>query len=514
MHIDARELDDHTTIRGDVCIIGAGAAGISMALDWIDTPFDVVLLEGGGFEFDAAMQKLYDGETTGQRYYPLQACRLHYFGGTTGHWAGMCAPFDPLDFEVRDWVPHSGWPLTLDDLLPFYQRAQGKLELGDHPYDLAYWTTQLPDLHPLPLDEAVVWNKMWQFSPPSRFNPRFRDTITRARNIHLYTYANVVDLTANEAVDAITSVTVKNHAGKTHTVEARYFILAGGAIQNARLLLASNRQAPQGLGNDHDQVGRYFMEHLEVTSAELWLTQPRPMQLYAWAYGETVARAELALTAQVQREYQILNGTASLIPLKEGRHRQPRIDMWQNEDARESGALMRQNFGEAIEKGALNEDERVEHAFQLDTRIEQAPNPNSRVTLDTEKDALGVPRARLHWELTPLDKRSIRTLYTVLGQQVGLADVGRIRLHEWLQDETDLTFPEHTNAGWHHMGTTRMSSDPAQGVVDANCKVHGLANLFVAGSGCFATSGAPNPTLTLVALSLRTSDHVRTLLTR
>jgi len=307
-------------------------------------------------------------------------------------------------------------------------------------------------------------------------------------------------------------VMVKNHAGKTHTVEARYFILAGGAIQNARLLLASDRQAPRGLGNDHDQVGRYFMEHLEITSAELWLTRPRPMNLYNWTFGSTIARAELALTAQAQRAHKILNGTASLVPLKEGRYRAPRMDYWQDEDARKNRKMLEENFGQAFEKGALNQNERVERAFQLDTRIEQAPNPNSRVTLDPEKDGLGVPRAHLHWELSALDKRSIRTLYWLLGHQVGRADVGRIRLLEWLQEETDLSWPDATNAGWHHMGTTRMSIDPASGVVDAQCQVHGVENLFVAGSGCFATGGAPNPTLTLVALSLRTSDHVRGLM--
>lgn len=512
MHIDARNLDNNTTIKGDICIIGTGAAGLSMALDWIDTPHTVILLEGGGFEYDEQVQKLYAGETSGQRYYPIQASRLHYFGGTTGHWAGMCAPFDPIDFEKRDWVPYSGWPITLDDLMPYYRRAQGKLELGDHPYDYAYWKEQLPDLEPLPLDSEVVWNKMWQFSPPSRFNALYQDRIVNARNIHLYTYANVVDITANEEVSSIRSVTVKNHAGKSHTVEARYFILACGAIQNARLLLASNRQAPKGLGNDRDQVGRYFMEHLEITSAELWLTRKHPMKLYEWSFGETKARAELAITEQAQRTYKIQNGTASLRLLKVGQHMKPGIDVWQNEDPRESLKLLLQNFGQAADKGEENQSEQAERAFQLQTRIEQVPNPDSRITLDTEKDSLGVPRAHLHWELTALDKRSIRKMYEVLGHQVGIADIGRIKLLEWLQDENDLSWPDAIGGGWHHMGTTRMSSDPAQGVVDARCQVHGIVNLFVAGSGCFATAAAPNPTLTLVALSLRTSDYVRGLM--
>src|SRR5882762_922857 len=112
MHIDAKALENNTVIEGDLCIIGAGAAGISMALEWINTSYKIILLEGGGFEYEDQMQDLYSGKNTGQRYFPMKAIRLHYFGGTTGHWAGFCSPFDPIDFEKREWVAHSGWPIT------------------------------------------------------------------------------------------------------------------------------------------------------------------------------------------------------------------------------------------------------------------------------------------------------------------------------------------------------------------------------------------------------------------
>jgi choline dehydrogenase-like flavoprotein len=134
MHIDARTLEDGSLIEGDLCIVGAGAAGISMALEWINAGRKVVLLEGGGFDFEPRMQDLYRGDIVGLPYYPLHAARLHYFGGTTNHWAGMCSPYDPIDFEVRPWVPHSGWPITRADLDPFYERAQKVLELTPY-YD-------------------------------------------------------------------------------------------------------------------------------------------------------------------------------------------------------------------------------------------------------------------------------------------------------------------------------------------------------------------------------------------
>jgi choline dehydrogenase-like flavoprotein len=512
MHSDARQLPADSIIEGDVCIVGAGAAGISIAMDWIHSPYKVILLEGGGFEYDDRVQDLYGGKTTGQRYYPLKSARLHYFGGTTGHWAGFCSTFDEIDFEKRDWVPYSGWPISRKDLDPFYIRAHKNLELGTYAYDWKYWQQQDPALKSLLTDESVVWNKVWHFSPPTRFGSKYKDTILQAKNIHLYTYANVVDILANEPVSAIRELTVKNYTGKQHRVRAKHFILACCSIQNARLLLAANKQAPKGLGNDQDQVGRYFMEHLEIKSGELWLTKPNPLKLYAFDFGVTKVRCELAIARAQQEKYRILNGTASLDPLIFARKVKPVIDLWNTDDPQKDVDVFLKNLGEAEKSAKSSSLEEMTKSYQLFTRIEQAPNPDSRVTLDQEKDSLGMPRASLHWVLTPLEKRSLRKIYELIGTQIGLAGIGRVRLMEYLQDEKDDSWPEFTGGGWHHMGTTRMSDDPKTGVVDRHCKVHGLANLHVAGASCYVTAGAPNPTLTLVALSLRLSDQVRSLL--
>jgi choline dehydrogenase-like flavoprotein len=510
VHIDARTLADGSLIEGDLCIVGAGAAGISMALDWANTSRTVILLEGGGFEYEDEVQELYRGTTSGQKYYPLKSARLHYFGGTTGHWAGMCAPFDPVDFARRDWVPHSGWPITREELEPYYVRANPKVQIGPYPYDFAYWRREVPTLAPLPLDERVVWNKMWQFSQ-ARFGTLYREEMVRARNIHLHTHANVVDIRANEGLTAIEEVVAKNATGKSYRVRAKHFVLACCAIQNARLLLASRSQMPQGLGNAHDLVGRFFMEHLEISSSELWLFKPFPTALYSWPERVPPARAELAIAPEVQERHRILNGTASLKPLAVGRRERPRIETWQSQDPRAAADSMFADWGRAAKEAEGDTGGALDHAFLLDTRIEQAPNPNSRVTLTGERDALGVPRVNLHWELTALDKDSIRTIHRIIGQEVGKAGLGRVRLLDFLADEDDDSWPATTNGGWHHMGTTRMHEDPTQGVVDANCRVHGLANLHVAGSACFPTAGAPNPTLTVIALSLRLSDHLKSL---
>ena len=509
MHIDARKLKNGSLIEGDICIVGAGAAGISIALEWINSPSKIILLEGGGFDYDEKVQELYEGKTTGQRYYPLKSARLHYFGGTTGHWAGYCSTFDEIDFEKRDWVPYSGWPIKRKDLDPFYARAQKNVELGPYEYDLSYWRKQDPELIPLPLDENVVWNKIWQFSPPTRFGAKYRDRIVNARNIHLYTYANMTDMICSENVSVVKELTVKNYAGKKHTIKAKYFILACGAIQNARLLLSSNKQAANGLGNDHDLVGRYFMEHLEIKSGELWLDRFNPLKLYQIDFGVTKMRAELAISAQKQEEFKILNGTVSLSPLALAKNTRPMIEVWSGEDPRRNLKSMYQNFKNADQVKISSDASGINRAFELFTRVEQAPNPSSRITLDTEKDSLGMPRSILHWTLTPLEKKSIRKIDELIGQQAGLAGVARVRLLEYLWDEKDNSWPSFTGGGWHHMGTTRMSDDAKSGVVDADCKVHGITNLYIAGSSCFVTAAAPNPTLTVIALSLRLSDHLK-----
>jgi choline dehydrogenase-like flavoprotein len=509
MHIDARKIDNQSTIEGDICIIGSGAAGISMALQWIDTPYKVILLEGGGFEYDDKVQELYNGKLTGQPYYPMKASRLHYFGGTSGHWGGMCSTFDNIDFEKRDWIENSGWPIKRDDIAAFYPRAHPILDLGPCEWDVKYWQKKIPSFVPLPLDEDAIWSKMWQFSAPTRFGTKFKDAIVNAKNIHLYTYANVVDITAVENISAIKEVTVKNHAGKQHTVKAKYFVMACCAIQNSRLLLAANKQAPAGLGNGNDLVGRYFMEHPEIKSGELWLNHSDALELYK---PNPKARAELAIAEKKQRELKVLNGTVSLLPLEIAKKLTPSVLTWSQNDPRKSLDSFAKYGTKAYKKSLMERfmpSSNNHQAFGLYTRIEQAPNPNSRVTLMNDKDELGMPKVSLNWALSAIDKKTVRVLNELIGQQVGAAGIGRVKLFDFLLDDNDHRMPNTTSGGWHHIGTTRMSDNPKTGVVDANCKVHGISNLFIAGSSCFPTGGAVNPTLTIVATSLRLSDFLK-----
>ncbi|MDZ4702199.1 MAG: FAD-dependent oxidoreductase [Rhodothermales bacterium] len=511
MHIDARTLEDGSLIEGDICIVGAGAAGISMALECVGTPYNVILLEGGGFDYDTEMQDRYAGETTGRDYHLLQSTRMHMFGGTTGHWAGMCSPYDEVDFIKRDWVPHSGWPIQRKDLDVFYARAHKWLELGPYEYSTEYWEKKEPIRPQLPFDKAKVYTKMWQLSPPTRFGTRYREDIVSAKNIHLYTYAAVTNIAANESVSSVDELEIKCLNGKQHRVKARVYALATGTIQNARLLLASNRQARNGLGNDLDLVGRFFMDHPEVSSAFLAIPETRNLDLYMQNLGFASRnyRGELTLNRATQEELRILNITAGLYPATSTETADIRSNIQRQYP---NAKVFKDQFDDNLERIKAGEKTPTisteSTIFRLFTRIEQAPNPASRITLGPERDELGVPRVQLNWQLTNLDKRTIRDFYHTLGEEVGRHGFGRIMIMDWVEEPDDV-WPPFLGTGWHHMGTTRMHEDSKQGVVDVNCKVHGLSNLYVAGAAAFTTAGAANPTLTLVALSLRLSDHLK-----
>ena len=516
MHTDARTLENGALLEGDLCIVGAGASGITIAHELNNSNLKVLLLEGGGFEYDQQRQELYRGDIIGKPYYPLEAAAVHFFGGTTNHWAGQCSPYEPIDFEKRDWVPHSGWPIARLDLDPFYARAQKVVDLGPYKYDVADWKLGDADRVPLLPDSRLVWTKMWQFSPPTRFGRKYRSEIVNSPNVHLFTHANVVEVEVNEGLTTVQSVRVRGFDGKEVRARAKRFVLACHTIQNARLLLASNRQARTGLGNGDDLVGRYFMEHFEMPAGELVLANPQTTKtkIYALDVMRGTPRGELALTPGAQKENRILNGTVSIEP---GDPADQRKSTFQFIDSAMLTAIRK--WEEGGKKGphpvALALSGRAPTSpgsprfYHLTTRQEQAPNPDSRVTLSTEKDALGMPRARLNWQMTDLDKRSMRTFYEVLAREMGRTGTGRVQMRDWLLSD-DRTWPSFISGGWHHMGTTRMSADPKQGVVDANCRVHGLANLYIGGAAVYATAGAANPTLTLVALSLRLADHLKT----
>ena len=504
MLIDARIVPPGKTIETDVCIVGAGAAGITLAKEFRDQSFRVCLLESGGLEPDERTQSLYSGEIAGLPYPALTVARLRYFGGTTNHWMGWCQPLDDIDFESNDWIPHSGWPFDKSYLVPFYKRAQSILQLGIFAYEPEAW--KMEETPPLPFPGDRVRTKIVQFSPPTRFGRVYRDEISQAKNIATYLHANVTEIEATENGRTVTRLHVACLQGNKFFVSARLFVVATGGIENARLLLLSNNIQKAGLGNQYDLVGRFFADHVLLKLGLILLSEPNiSTTLYdpPWP-TEKSFMGWLIPSPEMLRGHKLGNFCFSLQETKWS-------DLLDEDDfltslsnvIRNLDHIARTSFTRIINRQASPK------IFKLLTMFAPTPNPESRVNLTAERDILGQSKVRLQWQLSASDKHTVRRSQEILARELGRSGLGRLMTVLEMDDTVWSSSVEH---GCHHMGTTRIHIDSKKGVVDQNCKVHGLSNLFIAGSSVFPTYGYAQPTLTIVALALRLADHVKTLL--
>jgi len=528
MLIDLRTQPEATTGPSDICIVGAGAAGITLAERLAERGHQVTLLESGGLDFEPETQALYQGANIGMPYYELDNSRLRFFGGTVAIWGGRCAVLDPIDFEKRDWVPHSGWPIERAQLDPYYRQAHDQLELGKFNYEQDIWDelgVEDPNFDPHRLDTVL-----WRFDESAeRFTAKRRRALIDSPNIRILLHANAVKVAVSSDARIVDHIIVQPLGGERRTVQARHYILACGAIENSRLMLASSDVEHAGIGNAHDQVGRYFMEHpagrigkIETEQAyDIWAA----FQKRFMPSGPPLAPA-LRLADQTQRERRTLNsivtfklqrdpkrGVAlgnklyqnivhSIAPSRTGRaldHAYRAIRSWIHREVRNSIERYRARRGLT--------------GLYVITRGEQAPNPESRVVLSADRDTLGNPRADLSWQLAQIDKHTAKVFAETLDAELRRLGRGSMTLSDWLHDPSpqwpiDPTVGNHPLANYHQLGRTRMSADPKQGVVDADCRVHGYENLYVAGSSVFTTGGWANPTLTILALSLRLADHL------
>lgn len=495
MFIDAREIDDGTELDCDICIVGAGAAGITLARELDGGSLDVCVLESGGLQFDDETQDLADGESVGGRYKVsgvgpdevVAFSRLRYFGGTTNHWEGWSRPLDEVDFEERPGVPGSGWPIDRADLAPYYERAQEICQLGPPDYAAGTWAERAR-VPALPGTDEVG-TEVYQLSPPTRFGTAYRRALRSSRNVRVVLHANAVGLAASGRGTRVERVRVATLTGRRFEVRARRFVLAAGGIENARLLLVSNDARRRGLGNDKDLVGRYFADHPHGYIALVAIGRDLDLRLYRLRrVAGTRIRAALETTERFAEAHGLLRFSVTFerpFPLR----RPPELS---------EGIL-------ELLRPALRDDEPT-----LDTalymRTEMAPNRDSRVTLGVDQDALGLPRVRVDWRLGELDRRSVDKSLEAVARALGQHGIGRVLSVPALNP----AIWDRVEGGNHHIGTTRMHDSPRSGVVDADCRVHGVSNLFVAGSSVFTTSGVANPTLTIVALALRLARSLRT----
>ena len=557
MLTDARDLAPGTELETDVCIVGAGPAGLTLARELRGSGLRTLVVEGGGLEPEEDSQSLADGELSGDPFRPLIAARARRLGGTSWLWDTRWsrqdvgfrgAPLDPIDFAERDWVPDSGWPFDRAALEPYYRRAHDAAGMGRYDYSPAGWASaECPEL---PLEGDALESSVWLFGPQRVFAGAHRAELEAAVDVTVMLHANVVRLETTDDASAVARVHAVCLPDRRLSIRAATVILATGGMEATRLLLLSDGASPGGLGNRHDLLGRYFMEHQMIRAGILTPTSRSifdRLGLYDERHVDgTPVMGQLHLTEAAMRRERLLNMVAAFLPIPLPRRFQ-RIN-WNAVDAfgRLAGSLRRGRLPERplatlveaarggdfvaarlLQKlsgrrlfrywgdmppnfvdggGWSRQDEKPRRYGTLDVIVhaEQAPNRENRITLSERRDRLGTRMAHLHWEWRPIDIDSGSRMQELLQRELARSGIGRLEI-----SRVDGR-PELFNSGLHHhMGTTRMHADPRKGVVDAECRVHGVSNLFVAASSVFPTGGYINPTLTVLALALRIADRVK-----
>ena len=520
--------DSVPDLSTEVAIIGAGVAGQTLAISLLNRGHDVLLIEAGGRDFDKRAQSLADGINVGEEYYDLETTRLRLFGGTAAIWGGRCAELDPIDFETRDFLAHSGWPITKADLEPYY--AETFKELGlEKPGQRRLW--KVTGRKAPPFDPDRLDADMWVFDEQGeRFTDTSRRGLDRAK---LLLNAPVTQIDVGEQGD-VQAIAVTSLSGHSASITAKVFVFAAGALDTVRLLLGAVSTRPKGLGNDRDVVGRYFMEHPHARGGRIEaekLSQALMLLPRAIRHDGKRYAAYLRPSEALQRQAGILNTSISIAPRRhEGekvenfravtnklKHDLPSSRFWRSSYHTLKGLATR-----GLEKtdpwsSVLNMKLSGKLGLYAIVRAEQAPNPDSRVMLTKERDATGLRLPALDWQFLPIDKRSVLVLMQTLDSELRRLGMGSAVPADWLNDDgtmwkTDPLISAHPIGGYHHMGGTRMGLNLADSVVDADCKLHASPNAYVAGSAVFPTSGWANPTVTIMALAKRLGDHLHTTL--
>ena len=547
MQIEASEISKGTELDCDVVIIGSGAAGIPCACELIASGRKVILLESGGLSANAATQELAKGEVVdAARHGPLEQYRKRVFGGTTTVWGGRCAPFDEIDFEKRGHIPHSGWPISRKDLEPFYKKSQEYLFTGEFDYEAA--TSMEDGNRPVVQglsDEIWLQDRIWRFSLPANLGAENREKLTDASNVRVILNANVLKLNTDDSGAEICSVDVGCLDGNRFRVSAKTVIVAAGGLESARLLMVSNDVHKNGIGNEHDQLGRYYGSHVSGDFGEVQFS-PKDSQVL-WEYQQTqdgvYAKRQLRIREEVQQKEGLLNIRCILThpPFADASHGNgvlsaaylakrflkgqipPEYSKELSEAGYHSLPMHTRNvvlgcfsiakFGLHWLKDRILARRKYpsislksrENCYTIHFDSEQTPNPESRVLLGDTLDAFGQPLLKVDWKYSQQDVDSVVRSAELLRASFEECGVGEFKQ---TPEETKEMILKGFGVGSHHIGATRMSDSPTSGVVDANCEVHGVKGLYIAAPSVFPTGSFANPVLTTVAIALRIADRV------
>ena len=514
MFIDARSVTTGIPAQIDVCVIGAGVAGLVLARGLQDCGLSVWIFESGGHRPHRRAQALNAGRSNLPDY-PFETSRARVFGGTSTRWTGACVRLDHSDLEYRTWLSHSGWPIGHAELEPYYMLTQD--DFGISKVD-----SFEEELKQSPFNAGDLTAKAVAFGTPLDLGARYREMIARSKNLNCCLNATAIELFPDASGNCVNRISFRTYPGDVFQVKPRAVVLACGGIENARLLLASNSIHGRGLGNAHDIVGRYHMEH-PIRSVGILPLGERAIDALPFTDRERRGSASFQGTFGLSSEarsrerlldlhvrayrYNMLEATDPVISGK-------RAVMGLFDKKRSYQNIVRDTIAAARPasirylawhlRNKLSRNARFDH-LRLTAFVEQEPDPENRITLSTDRDSHGRPLPHLSYRESETMTASIANTMRVMADALRARGFGNLRF-----GESELAHLMHYNQyGLHQMGSTRMSDDPRRGVVDRDCRVHGFSNLFIAGSSVFPTGGAANPTWTIAALALRLSRHLK-----
>lgn len=518
MILDASALENDTHLEADVCVIGAGPAAISVARVLAEGGRSSLMLAGGNLEPCGHTSTLAVGTVEPDTYFPLDECRVRAFGGTTHVWGGWSRLIDAVDMEPRDCIAHSGWPISHAELAVHsgWARKLCGLPVSGDPVPTMSLSTPAAALR---IEHRDVEQILFALAP-NRFAALHHEYMAKSTSITLVLGGHTTKLVTDSSGHVVKRVLCASSPSRRFTVSARDVIIAAGGIENPRLMLVSEGHGENGLGNSHGNVGRFFGDHLHVPVGLLHLRSQIDAAFFQpFRVGALRVRGGLTLTDAARRHHRLL-GSAVTLHNADDPHDLLSPARWKGGYASLSRAVQSIRRGKFDRQLAAHALGITRHPYEaaylawkrvqpiplrrmlLGLRCEQEPSSQSRVTLDDRLDAFGMPRARLRWHVSDRDLMSVEETIRVLSRALRAA--------------RPEMFPRDGDSGWvarlqpaaHHMGTTRMSRSPTDGVVDVNCRVHGTTNLYVAGSSVFPTGGWAPPTLTIIALAVRLARHL------
>lgn len=507
----------------DILIVGAGPAGITLALELEGTGLRIGLLESGGEAFDVDTQMLNEGAVTGHDAVDLAAIRLRYLGGTSNHWGGRCLPMDPIDLSRAPLSGLTGWPLSYEAMLPYWERAHNYVEIGQFLYDPVATGTVSREA-PLLMERSDILETAVIRQSTTNFRERYQSALQRSEAIDVWLWTTVTGIEITGESE-ITGLRTRDFNGPDRHFATRIVVLASGAVENARQILHMNAKGGRRLGDAGRLLGRCYMDHPSGGAAFLWMTEPIPTQPY-WTNPEDPDGVPILLRWRLRDEVLeregLQNGHFQLIPYNEDRdprireanrgwHSLKSIAKWALGRDQRNYSLSREycqliNSADVMAADALGLIDRSSDVERLLLRyeVEQRPDRANHITLSEDRDALGQRRADLHWQPGEADRDGLLRMVELIGQAVGQGGLGRIEF----EDHFDQPY-WGTVTAWHQLGTTRMAESPEDGVVDPNGRLYGTSNLYIAGGSVMPTSGRANPTLTILALTIRLADHLR-----